>query len=118
MAPTEPGRGDRRATQPQPGPHLGADLLVTAYRSAEVTGDGQSEFVFQHRAGRSGRVEVVLAQHEAVVVGRCQQFDLLVVVGDHADVSLQCRQFVSVVGSVLLDLSSVRAGMLTSVWPQ
>src|SRR4029079_10273846 len=82
------------------------DLLVTADRSTKKADHWQPQFMLQHRASRPSRVEVVLAQHQAVVVGPGQQFDLLVVVGDQGNVPVRCHQFV-LVGSVIVDSSSV-----------
>src|SRR6266700_5026916 len=43
---------------------LGADLLVAAHGSAQVAGHGQAQLVFEHCAGRPGRVEAVRAQRQ------------------------------------------------------
>src|SRR5206468_12192248 len=58
------------------------DLLIAAERSAEKSGDVETELLTEDRAGRSGRVQLMLQQGPAVEARPRQQLHLAVVVSD------------------------------------
>src|SRR5439155_11889374 len=58
------------------------DLLVAAERSAEKSGDVETELLTEDRAGRSCRVQLMLRQGPAIEARPRQQLHLAVVVSD------------------------------------
>ena len=70
---------------------LGADPPVAADRPGKKTVHVQPELVLEHGAGGASGIENVLRQREPIEIGRIEEIELLVVVGNQGNVALFAR---------------------------